>query len=440
MPCIDQQVIDKILSNPDVGDIWIAYSGGLDSAVLLHIIATNRSKLSGKRITVVHVDHGLQQVSSQWGKSCRETAESYGIDFYLIELNLVKAVGESIELAARNARYNAFEQLLQNNSDTMLFAHHADDQVETFLQQALRGAGVQGLGGIPESRHLGKGRLFRPFLGISRKELEVYAKQKKLKWIEDPTNQQPDFDRNFLRNEIIPLLEKRWLGAKKALLRSVGHCREASQQIDDSAHVELDRLCSDNLIDVEQLKLLDFVQQKNVLRLWIRNNGFILPNTDRFEAGINALLNAKLDKNPVMDWGFGIIRRYQGQLYIDSLEDNEAALKQKAWDLNNSIVLNGSSCLTAFGGSGIGLNSDCLIRKDVSIRYRQGGERCRPFGRKGSHELKKLFQEYQIPPWRRSCIPLIYIGDEIACVVGYCYCQPFAGKSGGVIQIGEELI
>lgn len=440
MPCIDQQVIDKILSNPDVGDIWIAYSGGLDSAVLLHIIATSRSKLSGKRITVVHVDHGLQQVSSQWVEFCREATESYGIYFCLVELNLAKVAGESIELAARNARYNVFEQLLQNNSDTMLFAHHADDQVETFLQQALRGAGVQGLGGIPESRHLGRGRLFRPLLGVSRKELEIYAKQKNLKWIEDPTNQQSDFDRNLLRNEIIPLLEKRWLGAKKALLRSAGHCREASQQIDNSAHVELERLCSDNLIDVELLKMLDFVQQKNVLRLWIRNNGFILPNTVRLEAGINALLNANSDKNPVMDWRFGIIRRYQGQLYIDSLEDNETALKPKAWDLNNSISLNESSCLTAFGGVGIGLNSDCLLRKDVAIRYRQGGERCRPFGRKGSRELKKLFQEYQIPPWRRGRVPLVYIGEEIAVVVGCCYCLPFAGKSNCVVQIRKELI
>ncbi len=440
MPSVNQQIIDKILLNPNVGDIWIAFSGGLDSSVLLHIIAENSEKLSNKKITAVHVDHGLQEASSQWANLCSELAESYEINFKLVKLNLEKAPGESIELSARNARYNAFEQLLNKCTDTMLFAHHADDQVETFLQQALRGAGVQGLSGIPESRKLGEGKLFRPLLGISRKELETYAKQEQLKWIEDPTNQQSDFDRNLLRNEIIPLLEKRWPGAKKALLRSVNHCKEAGEQIDGSARIQLELICAENLISVEELKQLDFVQQKNILRLWIRNNGIILPNTDRFESGIESLLNAKADKNPVLDWGFGIIRRYQGMLYLDSIKENSGLFEEKSWTLNAAVALNERYSLVAIDEAGIGLSKKCIDRKDISIGYRQGGERCRPFGRNSSHEVKKLFQEYRIPPWKRSSVPLIYIGGEIACMVGYCYCQPFAEKGASVIKICQKLI
>ncbi len=440
MPNVNQQVVDKILLNPSIGDIWIAFSGGLDSTVLLHIIAENSDKLLGKKITAVHVDHGLQEVSSKWANLCGELAGNYGINFKLVTLNIEKAPSESIELSARNARYYAFEQLLNKCTDTMLFAHHADDQVETFLQQAMRGAGVQGLSGIPESRKLGEGKLFRPLLEISRKQLESYAKQEQLKWIEDPTNQQSDFDRNLLRNEIIPMLEKRWPGAKKALLRSVSHCKEASEQIDGLASVELQRICKEGLVSVDELKQLNFVQQKNILRLWIRENGIILPNTDRFESGIQSLLNAKADKNPILDWGFGIIRRYQGMLYIDKTKESGRLFEEKVWDLNTPAVLNELITLVSIDGTGVGISKRFVDRNDISIRYRQGGERCRPFGRNGSHEVKKLFQEYRIPPWRRESIPLIYIGDKIACVVGYCYCQPFAEEGGSVVKISQKLI
>ncbi len=440
MPSIDQQVIDKILLNPSIGNIWIAFSGGLDSTALLHMLAENSEKLIGKKITAVHIDHGLQKVSSEWAKFCGELVRSYGINYKLVTLNLEKTPGESIELSARNARYSAFEQLLNKSTDTMLFAHHADDQVETFLQQAMRGAGVQGLSGIPESRKLGKGRLLRPLLDISRKQLEVYAKQQHLKWIEDPTNQQSDYDRNLLRNEIIPLLEKRWPGAKKALLRSASHCKEASEQIDAFACAELQRICTGNLIDVAELKQLDFIKQKNILRLWIRNNSIVLPNTDRFESGIESLLNAKADKNPILDWDFGIIRRYQGMLYIDKIKENDKLFKEKDWDLNTPVALNKRFTLVSTSGAGVGISKQCIDRNDISIRYRQGGERCRPFGRNGSHELKKIFQEYQIPPWIRRSIPIVYIGGEIACVVGCCYCRPFAEDGGSTIKISQKLI
>ncbi len=434
MPKIDQYVLNKILSLKITGNIFIAYSGGLDSASLLHIIASNKERFGDNKIIAVHVDHGLQSVSAQWAYHCEQISLSYGIGFKLIKPVIEKNPGESLELAARNARYAEFEKLINNESDVMLFAHHADDQIETFLQQALRGAGVHGLGGIPETRSLGAGYLFRPLLDISRTNLEKYAEQHELEWVEDPTNQQPDFDRNLLRNEIIPQLEKRWPGAKKGILRSLLHCREASKQIDAEASKILAAIADNNHLIVARLAELDFVRQKNVIRLWIKNHNIVLPNTERLEVGINSLINAAEDKNPILDWGFGIIRRYQGMLYIDRVQ-SEVICEELPWDLTTNIQINNSDYLEVKEKSGIGLKKECVLVDNASIRYRIGGERCRPFGRSGRHELKKLFQEYKVPPWMRDRVPLLYIGDEIAAVIGYCYCEPFADKGEVVIEI-----
>ncbi|THB72484.1 MAG: tRNA lysidine(34) synthetase TilS [Gammaproteobacteria bacterium] len=435
MSKIMQQVLNKVLSLHCKGNIFIAFSGGLDSSVLLHILAVNKDSYLNKKIVAVHVDHGLQNISSEWAHQCEQVVRSYAILFKIIKLQVEKKPGESIELAARNARYYEFEQLL-GPDDVMLFAHHADDQVETFLQQALRGAGVQGLGGIPDQRPLGEGRLFRPLLDISRYELEEYAHSNDLKWIEDPTNQQSDFDRNLLRNEIIPLLEQRWSGVKKGILRSSRLCKEASQQIDDNTNEYLDLLLEDNRLSVAKLEALGFVQQKNVIRLWIRNNNLVLPNRNRLEVGIRSLLGAAQDKNPILDWDFGIIRRYQGWLYIDH-EQHAQPLSNQAWNLVQPIQLDSKYCLQVKQQAGVGLKKQYLQANNISIKYRKGGERCRPFGRQGSHELKKLMQEYKVPPWMRDCTPLIYIGDEIAVVVGCCYCEPFAEKGEGVITIAK---
>ena len=433
MQKIVQQVRTKIFEFQLKGNIFIAYSGGLDSAVLLHSIFSNKEHFPDKKIIAVHVDHGLQDASSLWAQQCEQIAVGLGVDFRLVQLQINKNPGESIELAARNARYREFEQILKED-DVMLFAHHADDQVETFLQQALRGAGVQGLSGIPESRSLGKGCLLRPLLDVSRAELEEYAQVNQLQWVEDPTNHESDFDRNLLRNEIIPQLEKRWPGAKKGILRSLSHCREASQQIDDETNNLLTGIVQENQLLVAELSKLDFVQQKNAIRLWIRNNNIVLPNAERLESGIKALIGAAVDKNPVLDWDFGVIRRYQGMLYIEKMEC-QSVREELSWDMCSVIKIDMETALEPMCVSGIGLNKQYASSGDITIRYRKGGERCRPFGRKGSHELKKLFQEYKVPPWMRDKIPLIYIGDEIAAVVGCCYCEPFAHKGDDAIMI-----
>ncbi len=433
MSKVSQQIINKILSFKAKGKIHVAFSGGLDSAVLLHAVVSNKTKFSEDKIVAVHVDHGLQEVSSVWAQQCKQIALAYGIDFKLIQLQVKKGKGESIELAARNARYYEFEQLL-GPEDVMLFAHHADDQVETFLQQALRGAGVQGLGGIPESRKLGKGFLLRPLLDISRNELNQYADSNNLQWIEDPTNSQNDFDRNLLRNDIIPLLEKRWPGAKKGLLRSLSHCREASKQIDEATDVILADIEDENRLAVSKLAELTVIQQKNLIRRWVRNNHIVLPNANRLESGMGALINAAYDKNPVLDWDFGIIRRFQDQLYINPLPEKDFRTVE-CWDINVKASIADGICLEAKNGSGIGLKKDGLDLVSISIRYRQGGERCRPFGREGAHELKKLFQEYKIPTWLRDKVPLVYIENEIAAVIGCCYCEPFAERGDGVVKI-----
>jgi len=214
-----EQIIQKSTT------IWIAYSGGLDSQVLLHLCV--QSKYMNK-IKAIHIHHGLSKNADQWVEHCKETCQNLKIPLIIkyIQINEIKR--KSLEELARHKRYEIFEELLEEN-DVLLMAHHADDQAETFLLRALRGSGIEGLSAIPQQRKLGKGILYRPLLNFSRMELQKYAHENNLKWIEDESNQCEKFDRNFLRKQIIPILKNRWKGLEKTLCRTAHIQTETAQ-------------------------------------------------------------------------------------------------------------------------------------------------------------------------------------------------------------------
>jgi len=211
---------------------YIAYSGGVDSHVLLHCCASMPQLKD--RLTAVYVHHGLQAEAESWAKHCGKTAEDLGVEFLMLRVNAKAAPGESPEEAARNARYAVLKSLIKAD-DALLLAQHREDQLETVLLQLFRGSGLRGLSGMPERMAFGAGVMLRPLLNTPKQTIGDYARARQLSWIEDPSNQSNDYDRNFLRNAVVPLLKQRWPAIDKTVARSAKHCADAQVLVDEVA-------------------------------------------------------------------------------------------------------------------------------------------------------------------------------------------------------------
>lgn len=410
---------------------WIAYSGGLDSHVLAHLCARIKAEGQVLDFQALHVHHGLQDSADVWSGHCAQVCHGLGLPFWELRVDARARPGESPEEAARLARYGAIRAHIQAG-DVVLAAQHRDDQAETLLLQLMRGAGLAGLSAMPEIAPLSPGLLLRPLLGLARAQLRDYALAHGLCWVEDPSNRDIDYDRNFLRQEIIPRLEQRWPSLGKSLSRSAGHCAEARQRLGDLA---LD-LCHSALnadgesLSVAKLQAFQTADQRWVLREWLRMRGFRMPSQAVIGRILAEVLPARQDKMPIVSWREGEVRRYRDGLYVLpplSGVDRSAVL---VWQGQASLELpDGNGKLATAKTAGQGLDCQAWERGPVTVRYRQGGERCRLPGRSGTHELKKLFQESGIPPWLRDRVPLVYLGDELAAVGGWWLCEPFAGHA-----------
>jgi len=412
---------------------WIAYSGGLDSHVLLHLCARLKAQSPELAFQAVHVHHGLQQDADAWSEHCAAVCRELDMPHLSLKVDARARPGESPEEAARSARYAAIKAHLAPG-DSVLAAQHRDDQAETLLLQLLRGAGLAGLAAMPAIAPLEPGFLLRPLLGFAREELRRYAQANQLRWIEDPSNQDSAYDRNFLRNDIIPRLEQRWPGLKKNLARSAGHCAEAQQLLDDLAA----DLCRSALhpdgasLSVVKLRAFKPADQRLVLREWMRARGFRMPSQAVVERIRQEALPARQDKTPLVAWREGEVRRYRDGLYLlPPLPAFDASVVLD-WDGLAPLELpGGNGVLTAAPGKLQGIDADIWKQGGITVRYRLGGEQCRLPGRSGTHELKKLFQEKGIAPWLRERAPLVFIGGELAAVAGWWVCEPFAGRADG---------
>ena len=223
---LSSQIIESALDqHKQPRHVYVAYSGGVDSHVLLHFCAS--IKLLKDKITAVYVHHGLQAEAESWAKHCEKTAEGLGVDFLVLRVNAYAKSGESPEEAARNARYAALKSLMDAD-DMLLLAQHREDQLETVLLQLFRGSGLRGLSGMPERMAFGQGVMLRPLLNIPKQAINDYAQAHQLSWVEDPSNQSNDYDRNFLRNAVVPLLKQRWPAIDKTVSRSAKHCADAA--------------------------------------------------------------------------------------------------------------------------------------------------------------------------------------------------------------------
>ncbi|HEY0267735.1 MAG TPA: tRNA lysidine(34) synthetase TilS [Methyloradius sp.] len=412
----------------------IALSGGLDSRVLLHLLASQQKKL-GFKLRATHVHHGLSPNAEQWAQFCRAICNEIAIPIDVTYVKVPRDSGLGIEAAARNSRYKA---LLENSGeDYIVLAHHQDDQAETLLLQLLRGAGVKGLAAMAPIDQ--KRRLLRPLLDISRHQLEAYAKAHDLIWIEDESNEDEHYDRNFCRHQVLPLLAQRFHAVSQNLARSAVHLAETSALLDELAALDAVTIIGHHQIDVAGLSKLSDARARNLLRWWLVQQHQPLPSTSRLQEMLHQLLSAKSDAAlkvavdaPNDVW----LRRYQGFAYIQTNAD--ALPIAMIWQGEPELVLPDGSRLSFERKSGAGLAAERLGINKLRISHRVGGERFKPDWARPTRTLKHLLQEAHIPPWQREHLPLVYWDETLAIVPGIgvaCELQAREGESGLVVSL-----
>ena len=418
-------LLGKLQLQPLPAAWQVAFSGGLDSTVLLYALCTLREQLTVP-VGAIHIHHGLQADADHWADHCRAVCNRLDIPLTVLHVDARAVSGDSPEAAARDARYTAIAGWLEPDH-CLLTAQHRDDQAETLLLQLMRGAGVQGLAAMPVISALGQGSHLRPLLEVDREELLGYARACGLDWIEDPTNADIAYDRNFLRREILPALSDRWPSVSASLSRSAAHAAEAAGLLD--ALAADDRLTvagdHDDTLSVTAVAALPPARVRNVLRYWIRQQAGQAPSTAVLERVQNDMLTSREDAGPCVTWGDCQLRRYRDELFLLPADLPSQALLECAWQLQQPLTLPGSGILSATRTRGQGLRCAAISSEGVQVRWRVGGESCRPVGRGHRHALKKLFQEAGVPPWQRGRIPLLYVGDELAAVAGMWICEPF---------------
>lgn len=389
---------------------YIAFSGGLDSTVLLHCLAAYARQHSCPPLCAVHVHHGLQAAADAWPAHCQRTCDHLGVELRVIHVDVVR--GASLEQAARDARYAAFEALM-GQGDILFTGQHLDDQAETVLFRLLRGAGLRGLAAMAKQRALGQGVLVRPLLGCPREQLQGYAKAHGLAWVEDPSNSDLQYARNYLRAEVVPVLERRWPQAGQSLARAAEHLGEALGLLEELARADLasaaqgapDTWPGLDSLALASLEALSPARQRNALEYWLSSRTR-LPDT-RHWAGWADLRDAAADAQPVWRLADGQLVRSQGRIWWlsgDWLRQPAGGLR---WaDAGAPLALPGNGCVRLVGAAALA---------GLHIAYRQGGEVLDVPGR-GRRDLKRLLNELQVPHFLRARLPLLYQGEHLLAV------------------------
>ena len=405
---------------------WVALSGGLDSTLLLQALAARRGELPGE-LRAVHVNHGLNPKAADWQRHCEDLCTALGVPFEYCAVTVQPAPGESLEAVAREQRYTAFRGLL-GPDDLLLLAQHQDDQMETFLLQALRGAGVRGLAAMPEAATVEGLRMARPLLAYSRAELEAWAREQGLTWVEDPSNTDRSFDRNYLRHEVLPKLKARWPAAGDTLARSARFAAEADALLKELAAEDGERYGMAETLPLRALKSLSAPRARNLLRHWLQLRQLPLPPAHQL-AEILHQVDARADRNPCIEWEGAEVRRYRQRLYAQRpMAEAPAAFRLKPGVPHE--LGGGLGSLRLVPAAGEGLRAALCGAGGLSVAFRHGGESCQPAGHGHERPLKKWLQELHVVPWLRDRLPLLEMEQEILAVAGLFVCAPHAARPG----------
>jgi tRNA(Ile)-lysidine synthase len=393
---------------------WVvAYSGGIDSTVLLHALANAGLDTP---ILAIYIDHGMHPDSDSWKTHCEKVAAGLGVDFESRKVSVPENSENGPEAAARQARYAALLGVLRDG-DCLLSGHHENDQAETLLLNLMRGSGPAGLAGIGARQSFGRGLLLRPLLGLSGDDIGEYATSHHLSWIDDPSNVDTRFDRNFLRQEIVPKLASRWPAVSNRLRRSADLVSEASDLLNELADIDLEACGEPNRLDLGGLAQLSQPRQRNLIRRAVRLCGLPPPPATRLYQAINELIPARPDAQPLVSWPGAEMRRYRDHLYI------LPALAEQTESPTGQLSVAGVGVPL---GPGLGalVLSDCdaggidrsLAERGLNVRFREGGEVIRIAERGSTRALKKLLQETGVVPWMRGRVPLVFAGETLVAV------------------------
>ena len=389
----------------------IAFSGGLDSTALAHALSSADARVP---TIAIHIDHGLHDDSPRWSEHCKAFAATLGIEYLSLEVTVQLESGKGPEASAREARYTALHAELEHG-DWLLSAHHREDQAETLLLNLVRGSGPAGIAGIGAIRRFGPGWLARPLLNTDRASLQEYADRNGLDWIEDPSNTDRRFDRNFLRHDILPRLKSRWPDIAARLQRSASHAGEAATLLADLASIDIEALGGHpERLPIDGVLALTRGRQRNVLRHSLRLLGLSTPTALQLETILNEVLPAREDAQPHVSWPGASVRRYRNGLYLlpEVLAD---APVSAAIDGDNVPLGAGLGILHFESGAERGLSAEVLER-GMRLDVRQGGEEFRPYGQRHTRKLKKLLQEEGVVPWMRDRLPLLFSGEQLVAV------------------------
>lgn len=393
--------------------LCVAYSGGLDSCALLSALAQLRTR-ERFVLRAVHVDHRIQPQSAQWARAARARARALRVPCRIVELSIERSRGESLEAAARDARYRALAAELAPG-ELLLTAHHREDQLETVLLALLRGSGVRGLAAMSAVTPWAETLLLRPLLPVARSQLECYVRARAINWSEDPSNLDQRFDRNYLRRTVLPLIRQRWPAAAATVSRSAGHLAEARRLLEQLAMHTLQDARDGAAVRVSVLRRLPLPQRRNAVLYWIAERGLPAPDHRRLREICGPLLAARDDAHPKVSWRGAELRRHADRLFAcgATAQRQHAAVEQWDWRARPWLRL--------AGGGALGLVRDRhgdvhlpALPPLLRVCHRRGGERMR--GSQGRVALKDLLQAQGLAPWERANVPLIMHAGRIIAV------------------------
>lgn len=409
-----QQQLAKYCPNQTA--FFIGLSGGVDSVVLLHLFAQARQAFSLK-LRAIHIHHGLSPNADSWVTFCEQLCEQWAIPLTVCKVQVQGKQG--LEANARTARYQAIQQHIQPN-EMLATAHHLDDQAETFFLALKRGSGIQGLGAMQAVSVWQNVAIFRPLLSFNKTDILAYAEQHQLEWIEDESNFNTDFDRNFLRQTALPLLNQRWQQFNQMVARSSQHCAEQQQLIEELLHPELASRLQNGGLDITGFEHFSLLKQQQLVRLWLAQAHLAMPSVAQLEQIIQHLILAKADKNPQVKLEQHLIRRYQQQIFITpiqaEIDDFELELPPQSEEIQLPASLgivqrNGTEIIYKISGKSHRLLLPEALQQAPLRLTNHYPSKVQFYGKTHREEMKKIWQENRIPVWLRGRVPLIFYGE-----------------------------
>jgi tRNA(Ile)-lysidine synthase len=412
---------------PNGSSLLAGLSGGVDSVVLLHLLAQIAPRFSW-HLRALHVHHGISRHADDWAAFCTELCAQHSIPLQIEHVDITPLREMGIEAAARQLRHAA---LARQKADFIALAHHRDDQAETLLLQLLRGAGVRGASAMPvlKTRHDGAA-LLRPLLDVDRSELEAYAREHGLSWVEDDSNADVSYPRNFLRHQVLPVLEQRFPAYRSTLARSARHFAEAARLLDELAAQDAVTAIDGERLTVDVLRQLSEARGKNLLRYFLALREAPIPDSTRLAEMLRQLCAARADAQPCVSWGGWQLRCYRGHAYVlpDVLPASDFCI---SWQGETDVVLPASHGVLHFEFvTGQGVSRNRLEQGKVQIRPRQGSATIQPAATRPHRTLRNLLQEHDVPPWQRELLPLLFCGDELVCVPGVATAAAYQAQAG----------